>query len=121
MQNLAYSKVLRPVRPIKFRGSSRANLRGFPKEARREAGLQLFQVQLGEDPDDWKPIETIGPGAREIRIREKSGAFRVMYVAKFAQAIYVLHCFQKKTQKTAPSDLALAQRRYKELVREMSQ
>ena len=65
-------------------------------------------------------METIGPGVREIRIRDKSGAYRVIYVAKFAQAIYVLHCFQKKTQKTAPSDLTLAQRRYKELVWEMT-
>jgi phage-related protein len=97
------------------------DLRNFPEEARREAGQQLFQVQLGEDPDDWKPMETVGPGVREIRVREKSGAYRVMYIAKFAKAIYVLHCFQKKTQKTAPNDLALAQRRYNELVREISQ
>ncbi len=66
-------------------------------------------------------METVGSGVREIRIRDKSGAYRVMYVAKFAQAIYVLHCFQKKTQKTSPSDLALAQRRYNELAREISQ
>jgi len=66
-------------------------------------------------------METVGPGVREIRIREKSGAYRVMYIAKFAKAVYVLHCFQKKTQKTASNDLALAQRRYKELVREISQ
>ena len=66
-------------------------------------------------------MENVGAGVREIRIREKSGAYRVMYVTRFAEAIYVLHCFQKKTQKTAPNDLALAQRRYKELVREISQ
>ena len=66
-------------------------------------------------------METVGPGAREIRIRDENGIFRVMYVAKFADAVYVLHCFQKKTQKTAPSDLALATRRYKELVRGLSQ
>ena len=73
------------------------------------------------EPGDWRPIETVGAGVREIRIREKSDAYRVMYVAKFADAIYVLHCFQKKTQKTAPNDLALAQRRYKEPVREINQ
>lgn len=66
-------------------------------------------------------METVGPGVREIRVREKSGAYRVIYVAKFARAVYVLHCFQKKTQKSAPKDLALAKRRYKELVLEMSQ
>ena len=109
-----------PARRVKFCGSSRGDLRGFPEDARREAGQQLFQVQLGEDPDDWKPMETVGGGVREIRIRDESGIYRVMYVAKFSDAIYVLHCFEKKTQKTAPGDLALARRRYKELVRGLS-
>jgi phage-related protein len=109
------------ARKVKFCGSSRADLRSFPEDARREAGQQLFQVQLGLDPDDWKPMETVGPGVREIRIRDKRGIYRVMYVAKFADAIYTLHCFQKKTRKTAPEDLALAKRRYKKLVREFAQ
>ena len=110
----------RSVRPVEFCGSSRADLRNFPQDARYEAGRELFRVQLGYEPNDWKPIESIGPGVREIRIREQSGAYRLLYVAKFRDAIYVLHCFQKKTMKTAPNDLALAQRRYKELVRELS-
>jgi phage-related protein len=109
-----------PPRKLKFCGSSRADLRSFPDNARSEAGQQLFQVQLGEDPDDWKPMETVGAGVREIRIRDERGIYRVMYVAKLADAIYVLHCFQKKTQKTAPGDLAVAKRRFKELVRELS-
>jgi phage-related protein len=113
--------VLRLVRPIKFRGSSLTDLRRFPEEARRQAGQQLFRIQQGEEPRDWKPMETVGAGVREIRIRENSGAYRIMYVARFGQAIYVLHCFQKKTQKTAHSDLALAQRRYKDLVQEIAQ
>lgn len=65
-------------------------------------------------------MNLIGQGVREIRIREKDGAFRVIYVAKFEDAIYVLHCFQKKTQKTSPEDIALASRRYKELIRELN-
>jgi phage-related protein len=89
-------------------------------DARRKAGVQLFQVQQGLDPDDWKPMSAIGSGVREIRVRDESGAYRIMYVAKFADAVYVLHCFQKKTQKTSPADLALATRRYKELVKELS-
>jgi phage-related protein len=112
--------VNKSARLVKFRGSSRADLRSFPEDARREAGQELLRVQFGIEPYDWKPMETVGSGVREIRIREQSGAYRVMYVAKFAEAIYVLHCFQKKTQKTAPNDLALAQQRYKELVREIS-
>lgn len=87
--------------------------------ARREAGHQLDQVQNGIEPDDWKPMPAIGPGVREIRVREVSGAFRVIYVAKFADAVYVLHCFQKKTQKTAQQDLDLAARRYRDLLKEM--
>jgi phage-related protein len=110
-----------PPRKVKFCGGSRADLRRFSEGARREAGQRLFQVQMGETPDDWKPMESVGPGVREIRIRDESGIYRVMYVAKFSDAIYVLHCFQKKTQKTAPGDLELAKRRYKELVRELIQ
>lgn len=110
-----------PARKVKFRGSSRADLRSFPETARREAGHQLFRVQLGMEPGHWKPMEDVGSGVREIRIRDESGIYRVMYIAKLAAAVYVLHCFQKKSQKTASGDLVLAKRRYKELVRELSQ
>ncbi len=112
-------RVNESVKPIEFRGRALADLCRFPDAARREAGCQLFQVQEGEDPDDWKPINTIGQGVREIRIRDNDGAFRVIYVAKFEDAICVLHCFQKKTQKTSSEDIALASRRYKDLIREL--
>jgi phage-related protein len=108
------------TKPIEFRGNALAELSRFPAKARREAGFQLFQVQQGEDPNDWKPMEAIGSGVREIRIRDENGAFRVIYVAKFAGAIYVLHCFQKKTQRTSPKDIAVARQRYKELAQEVS-
>lgn len=94
------------------------DLRAFPAAARREAGFQLDRVQQGRDPRDWKPMPTIGAGVREIRIRDDAGAFRVVYVATFATAIYVLHCFQKKTQKTGKADLDLASTRYRDLVKE---
>jgi phage-related protein len=103
------------IKPVDFRGSSLADLSKFPGRARREAGFQLFQVQAGLDADDWKPINTVGAGVREIRIRDTDGIFRVIYVASFAEAIYVLHCFQKKTRKTSQADIELATRRYKEL------
>ena len=64
-------------------------------------------------------MPTIGKGVREIRIRDEAGACRVIYVAKFADAIYVLHCFQKKTEKTSKADIELAETRYRELVREI--
>lgn len=104
---------------IVFRGTSLADLRDFPDSARREAGFQLGLVELGRDPFDWKPMATIGNGVREIRIREPEGAFRVIYVAKFETAVFVLHCFQKKTQATSQKDISLATQRYKELLKEL--
>lgn len=108
-------------KPVEFRGSALEDLRAFPQAARREAGYQLDQVQRGRDPDDWKPMNTVGQGVKEIRIRDATGAFRVMYVAKFADAVYVLHCFQKKTQKTRKADLDLAGQRYRDLLKELAQ
>lgn len=84
-------------------------------------GHQLDQVQNGLEPDDWKPMNSVGKGVKEIRIRDASGAFRVIYVAKFAAAVYVLHCFQKKTEKTSKADLDLATKRYRDLLKELGQ
>lgn len=103
------------TKSLKFCGSSLDDLRAFPLSARRDAGYQLDQVQRGRDPDDWKPVNTIGQGAREIRIRDAKGAFRIVYVAKFDEVVYVLHCFQKKTQKISKADLDLASKRYREM------
>lgn len=105
---------LPPIRkPISFWGSALDDLKAFPATVRREAGVQLDRVQRGLDPSDWKPMGTIGSGAREIRVRAADGAFRVLYVAKFEDAVYVLHCFQKTTQKTERHDIELAKARYK--------
>jgi phage-related protein len=107
------------AKSVDFVGSSLDDLRDFPSSARREAGHQIDQIQRGLEPDDWKPMTTVGRGVREIRIRDEAGAFRVIYVAKLADSIYVLHCFQKKTEKTAKADLDLATRRYRELLKEL--
>jgi len=106
-------------KPVAFCGSSQDDLRAFPTTARRAAGHQLDQVQHGFDPDDWRPMPSIGSGVREIRVWETSGTYRVVYVAKFADAVYVLHCFQKKTEKTSKTDLNLAGQRYRELITEL--
>jgi phage-related protein len=106
---------------LQFRGSAQDDLRAFPLTAKRDAGHQLDQVQNGLEPDDWKPMATIGAGVREIRIRDMAGAFRVIYIAKFADAIYVLHCFQKKTEKTSQVDIDLATKRYRDLKKELEQ
>ena len=105
------------VKPVEFLGDSIDALRAFPGSARQDAGFQLDKVQRGEDPDDWKPMSTIGAGVREIRIRDEAGAFRVIYLAKLADAVYVLHCFQKKAQETSEKDIKLARSRFKELMR----
>jgi phage-related protein len=107
------------VRPVEFRGSALDDLRDFPPAARREAGHQIDQIQQGRDPDDWKAMTAIGQGVREIRIQQDAGAFRVIYVAKFEDAVYVLHCFQKKTRKTRRADLDLAAKRYRDLMQEL--
>jgi len=104
------------MKPIRFVGDSRAALSGFPAEARNRAGHELFMVQVGRDPDDWKPMPTIGAGVAEIRVKRPAGAFRVIYVARFENAIYVLHAFQKKTRKTALLDIRLAKRRYRAVI-----
>ena len=96
-----------------FVGTAHADLAGFPESARRRAGHELFMVQLGREPADFKPMPSIGPGTYEIRIRDTAGAFRVIYVAKFADAVYVLHAFQKKTRATTQTDIDLAKQRYK--------
>jgi phage-related protein len=90
-------------------------LRDFPDDARREAGHKLHRVQMGRDPSDWKPMSTIGVGVREIRIHNADGAYRVVYIATFADAVHVLHAFEKKTQKTARRDLELAAARLRQL------
>ena len=101
---------------IRWVGSAYDDLLAFPKDARKEAGFQFGKVQAGLEPTDWKPFDEVGGGTREIRIREASGIYRVMYVAKFEAAIYVLHCFQKKTQVTTKQDKAIATARYRAVV-----
>ena len=101
---------------IRWVGSAYKDLVDFPDDARRQAGFQLGKVQAGLEPEDWKPFDDVGAGTREIRIRDASGAYRVMYVTKFEEAIYVLHCFQKKTQATSDQDKNIAEARYRAVV-----
>ncbi|WP_439510494.1 type II toxin-antitoxin system RelE/ParE family toxin [Marinimicrobium koreense] len=105
------------MKTIVWQGSSYNDLRALPLNARRDAGYQLDKVQRGLEPNDWKPMATVGRGVREIRIREDDGAFRVIYVASLGDSIYVLHAFQKKSQKTSVKDLNLAKARFKAIER----
>lgn len=101
---------------IRWVGSSYNDLVSFPTTVRPDAGFQLGKVRAGLEPDDWKPFDDLGAGTQEIRIRDASGAHRAMYVARFKEAIYVLHCFQKKTQATSNQDKAIAAARYRSVI-----
>ncbi|HAT1776583.1 type II toxin-antitoxin system RelE/ParE family toxin [Legionella pneumophila] len=105
------------MKPIRFLGDSLTRLREFDTDAKQDAGYQLDKVQRGEQPDDFKPMPSIGKGVEEIRIWDESGTYRVIYTARLADAVYVLHAFQKKTQATAKRDIDLAKARFTELMR----
>jgi len=102
------------MKPLNFVGSSLDDLRNFPDEARRAAGFELRAVQNGLEPSDWKPMHVIGPGVKEVRIHVL-GEWRVIYVAKLREAVYVLHAFHKKTRKTSGHDIDLARQRYRQI------
>ncbi|MDO8944063.1 MAG: type II toxin-antitoxin system RelE/ParE family toxin [Desulfobacterales bacterium] len=105
------------MKPIHWLGSSRADLKAFPMDARRVAGFQLRLVQLGSDPNDWKALRIVGPGVREIRVHTGL-EHRVIYVATFGEGVYVVHAFAKKTAKTALRDIRLARARFETLLAE---
>ena len=104
-----------PKRAV-FLGTALADLSTFPPEARRKAGKDIGDLQSGVMPPDWKPMPVIGAGAGEIRIQGKR-AFRVLFVARFHEAIYILHAFEKKSQATARRDIELGRARYQALLR----
>lgn len=105
------------MKPVVWLGDSLPRIREFAPDARREAGHQLGLVQAGEEPSNWKPMPSIGLGVNEIRVRAGE-AYRVIYAAKFAEAVYVLHAFEKKSRKTARLDIELARQRFRRLIRE---
>jgi phage-related protein len=100
---------------VAFLGNYLARIQAFPLDARQDAGFQLDMVQRGDNPDDWKPVNTIGKGVKEIRIRKDSGHYRVIYLERLKDAVYVLHAFRKKTQKIRKMDIHLARKRLKEI------
>jgi phage-related protein len=105
------------MKPIRFLGDSLKRLREFSDDARQDAGYQLDKVQRGEQPDDFKPMPSIGKGVEEIRIWDDAGTFRVVYTARLVDAVVVLHAFQKKTQATSNRDIEIAKTRFAQLMR----
>jgi phage-related protein len=110
-----YFCIVGGMKDIVFVGSSIDDLRDFPQGARQRVGYQLHVVQQGDDPLDWKPMPAVGAGCREIRIRDANEAHRVFYVATFGDCVYVLHCFEKKSQRTAKADIDLGKQRYRQM------
>jgi len=108
------------MKRVQWLGDSLDRLQKFSREAMREAGYQLERVQAGKEPADSKPMPSVGLGVNEIRVRA-DGAFRVIYVAKFPEAVYVLHAFEKKSRKTAKQDIELARSRFRTLIQERKQ
>lgn len=108
------SRDQRLIKPVEWIMSSRKDLKDFPDEARNKAGNQIWMIQQGRQPDDWKIMKEIGPGAIEIRVHDPH-EHRVIYVAKFPEAVYVLHCFEKKTKKTSRRDINKARQAYVEM------
>jgi len=104
------------TKPLFWVGGSLTRLKTFPAAARREAGHQLHQVQMGLEPSDWKPMRAVGPGVVEIRVHA-GGEYRVLYLARFAEGVYVLHAFEKKTRQTRKADIDLARRNLAEVAR----
>jgi phage-related protein len=106
------------MKSIRFLGDSLECLREFPDDARQDAGYQLDQIQRGMQPTDFKPMPSVGKGVEELRVRDESGAFRVIYIARLPQAVFVLHAFQKKTRTTARKDIEIARERHAALMRD---
>jgi phage-related protein len=117
LRNYAKYGIIDSVKKVIWMGRSKADLKSFPAAVMDDMGHQLFRVQCGLDPDDWKPISSIGTGVKEIRVRDAAGIFRTIYLATRPEAVYVLHCFQKKTQKTARPAIELARKRLGEILR----
>lgn len=103
------------MKALVWLGSSLEDVRGFPESSRKAAGFELHLIQSGRTPSDWKPMTTVGAGVNEIRIHGRNDECRVIYVAKFAEAVYVLHAFMKKTRQTSQVDIDLARTRLKQL------
>jgi len=104
---------------ICFAGSALEDIKRFPENAMREAGYQLDKVQRGLPPSDWKAMPSVGSGVTEIRIRDERGIFRVIYVSKYLDTVFVLHAFQKKSQKTSKRDLDIVRKRLKKVIAEV--
>ena len=112
---MARERAAKPLKPVTWVGSSLRDLRASPGDAQDEAGWQLFHVEQGDAPEDFKPMPSVGSGVYEIRIHTQT-EHRLLYVARFAEAIYILHVFEKRTRKTSERDIRIGKRRYAQVI-----
>lgn len=117
LANYIHSSIFHQMKPIRFLGDSLKCLRDFPEDARQDAGYQLDKVQHGKQPDDFKPMPSIGKGVEEVRVWDDAGTYRVIYTARMTDAVVVLYAFQKKTQATSKRDLDIARERFAQLMK----
>ena len=103
-----------------FHPKARAAVKRFPEGVRRELGKAIFDLQKGETLSMplSRPMPSVAEGVEELRVKDRTGAYRVFYLAKLANAILIFHAFTKKTQRTPPREIALGQRRLKEMIYE---
>ena len=106
------------MKPVRFLGDSLKRIREFPADVKQDTGYQLDKLQRGQQPDDFKPMPAVGKGVDEIRIWDDSGTYRVIYIARLVDAVYVFHAFQKKTQRTPQHEIDVAKARFNEFMRE---
>ncbi|CAN7384650.1 type II toxin-antitoxin system RelE/ParE family toxin [Variovorax sp. LjRoot290] len=108
------------TKPIRFLGDALKCLKEFPPDAQQDAGYQLDKVQRGQQPDDFKPMPAIGKGVEELRVWDSAGTYRVIYTARMADAVIVLHAFQKKTRATSRQHIETARRRFQQCIKEQA-
>lgn len=101
------------IAEVAWLGDSRDALRSFPVRVQGDLGYALYQVQLGQRPPDSKPMKTVGAGVYELRDQDERAWYRVFYLKKIADVIYVLHCFEKRTAQTEKKDIEVAKERFK--------
>ena len=106
------------MKPALFHPKARAVLRGLPEDVRRECGKAIFDLQKGQKLSMplSRPMPSIAPGVEELRVRDRSGAYRAFYFTRLADAVLIFHAFEKKTARTPPHEIELARKRLREML-----
>ena len=98
---------------VAWEGDSREVLQSFPEGVRQNLGFQLWQLQQGERPSDYRPLASIGAGVYELRDQDERAWYRLIYLSRIKATIHVLHCFEKKSREMPRREFERARRRFK--------